>query len=595
MYYLVVQRNFDGTSSSLNQLVYSPYVNNTLYSYQIIEFCSGVPDPLAVAAPFAVDPLADTYSAVASFSIGWGDFYTGLTRDDVAGLRSLMSTNNVNWETPAPGTVLISTNKAVSELFPVSDAGNGILFNGVFYGTSSYSALASFAQTNNPAALQAQYPALQFTYLSNSLVIVNITNTTSYFTVPVGAPIGSPPQLVVKKTVTQGFQEFFFYTFDNIITNIYKATTIAKLKTIKVGPMNGAPIGSPSITNVTTQNVTLNVPSGEFYILPTNSPCGLDIVSTITFTNYTTNIVTTTVGSTNNVSTATNGTGAVSYTQLLITPYVSHVYAIHPVTCDTPTTGLLRGIGRTRYVRADYDSLIGQYWQPITNDYNMTLITGSKSISQHLRRVVTQPDFLFSAVDLTTGPAALPINFVYARNLNFDQGNILPGLAGPGTIEPSTTITFNKNGPVYYNWSGDVLDGTPYFTQTPGGTTTSLFYSEYFVWASFDGTTNAPVVYPNGNSIENLQNQLLVQVSPTTVADGSVDFEYTAVTFTATGGAFTQPFTWSASGLPSGLTVAADGTLSGVPTQAGTFDFTLTLTDAVGRTVQWFYPITITP
>ncbi len=596
MYYLVVQRNFDSFSPSLTQLLYSPYVNNTLYTYQIFEICSG-PNPLAQAVPFAVDPLADSYSPVAAspFNIGWGDYFTGLTRDDVAGLRSLMSTNNVNWETAAPGTVLISTNTTFSELFPVSDSNTGRFINGNFYGTSSYGALVSFAKTNDPAALQAQYPALQFTLVSNYWAFVNVTNTTSFFTIPVGAPIGSPPQLVVTHPVTTSYKEYFFYTFDNIITNIYKATSTATLKTIKVGPMNGAPIGSPSVTTVTTQTVTIKVPSGEFFILPPDSPCGLDIVSSkLVFTNYTTNVITTTVGSTNNVSTATNGTGNVSFTQLLITPYVSHVYVIHPVTCDPAPTGLLRGIGRTSYVRADYDSLIGQSWQPITNDYNMTLVTGSKSLTQHLRRVVTQPDFLFSATDLTSGPGALPVNAIYSRNLNFDQSNILPQEAGPGTIQPSTTITFNKNGPVYLNQSEDVLDGTPYFTQTPGGSTTSLFYEEYFVWASFDGTTNAPVVFPNGNSIENLQNQILVQVSPTTVADGHVDVDYTpTVTFTATGGAFTQPFTWSASGLPAGLTVSADGTLSGVPTQAGTFDFTLTLTDYLGKTVQWFYTITI--
>jgi hypothetical protein len=46
-------------------------------------------------------------------------------------------------------------------------------------------------------------------------------------------------------------------------------------------------------------------------------------------------------------------------------------------------------------------------------------------------------------------------------------------------------------------------------------------------------------------------------------------------------------------GLPSGLTVTSGGTLSGTPTQSGTFDFTLLFTDAIGRTVQWTYPVTI--
>ena len=56
MEYEVVMRNFDITASPLNQLQYSPYVNASLYSYNIEEFCTG-PNPLADAVEFLVDPL----------------------------------------------------------------------------------------------------------------------------------------------------------------------------------------------------------------------------------------------------------------------------------------------------------------------------------------------------------------------------------------------------------------------------------------------------------------------------------------------------------------------------------------------------------
>jgi hypothetical protein len=75
--------------------------------------------------------------------------------------------------------------------------------------------------------------------------------------------------------------------------------------------------------------------------------------------------------------------------------------------------------------------------------------------------------------------------------------------------------------------------------------------------------------------------------------NGTNGLPYTATTFTATGGAFTPPFTWSATGLPAGLTVAPGGTLFGTPTQSGTFDFTLQLTDVISRSVQWTFTITI--
>ncbi|WP_234760244.1 putative Ig domain-containing protein, partial [Arthrobacter alkaliphilus] len=49
---------------------------------------------------------------------------------------------------------------------------------------------------------------------------------------------------------------------------------------------------------------------------------------------------------------------------------------------------------------------------------------------------------------------------------------------------------------------------------------------------------------------------------------------------TATGG--TQPVTWTATGLPSGLTLTPDGALAGIPANTGTTTVTLTATDAAG-------------
>ena len=66
-----------------------------------------------------------------------------------------------------------------------------------------------------------------------------------------------------------------------------------------------------------------------------------------------------------------------------------------------------------------------------------------------------------------------------------------------------------------------------------------------------------------------------------------------SVVFTATGGSFSPPFTWSATGLPASMTLSPGGTLAGTPTQSGTFDFTVQLTDSLSRSVQWNYSIII--
>jgi hypothetical protein len=52
---------------------------------------------------FPIDTDAELYPTAADFSLHMGEFYTGLTRDDVGGLRYLLSTNNINFENLLPG------------------------------------------------------------------------------------------------------------------------------------------------------------------------------------------------------------------------------------------------------------------------------------------------------------------------------------------------------------------------------------------------------------------------------------------------------------------------------------------------------------
>jgi len=63
---------------------------------------------------------------------------------------------------------------------------------------------------------------------------------------------------------------------------------------------------------------------------------------------------------------------------------------------------------------------------------------------------------------------------------------------------------------------------------------------------------------------------------------GEVGAAYTAVALAATGGV--QPYTWSISSgaLPDGLSIGADGSVSGTPTRAGSFAFTVQVTDSFG-------------
>ena len=398
----------------------------------------------------------------------------------------------------------------------------------------------------------------------------------------IGAPIGSPPKIVA---VTNGFittpQTIYVTTFANVVTNHSRQNPKAIIQTTSITRQNGAPIGSPFVTNTTTATVTLtNITGGDYYTLSPDL-CPLNLIKVL----YTNVVTTTNLLITIDTNLVINGSTFVAfYSQSLITSFTNYAFLANPVTCTqtTPVTGLYQGIRGMKFVRADFDSLIGQFFQPVTNNYAMTSVNNSQLRVQKFQRVVTQPDFLFSAADLAAGPAQFPpVVFSYSRNVNFNQANVYPGLAGPGTITPSTTITFDKVGNIYPNVAG-------------GDELTSPL--SFLTWGSFDGSTNDPVVYPNGTSLENLANQILVQITPQILPVGTSGVSYPATTFIATGGAFSPPYTWSlvfGGGLPAGLILSSGGTISGTPTQSGTFDFTLQLTDSLSRTVQWNYSITI--
>ena len=186
----VVQRNFDIMDSPLNQVQYSPYVNDTLYTFNILywpnckkpttesfDFITGdasivlgknpsLTDTEAYT-PFPVDPFAQYDSAVAAtLGLQTGGFYTGLTRDDVAGLRYLMTTNNVNTEDAAAGALLLVTNTLPNVTNTLSDL----------------NLLLQRAAVSDPATLQGFYPGLTFTYITTNLVAQVTTNITIFYT-----------------------------------------------------------------------------------------------------------------------------------------------------------------------------------------------------------------------------------------------------------------------------------------------------------------------------------------------------------------------------------------------------------------------------
>jgi hypothetical protein len=196
---------------------------------------------------------------------------------------------------------------------------------------------------------------------------------------------------------------------------------------------------------------------------------------------------------------------------------------------------------------------------------------------------VNQPDILFSAADLVAWPLVPTVSRSAA---SFDLTGQGANVSGPGNIRGPLTVTFNKVGPIYANGN------YPLFVDEAGALLN-------FIWASFDGTTNAPVIYPNGTSIADLESQALIQITPPYLPDGTNGMAYSAQ-LQATGATtnnWTGNSTWSLAKasppLPSGLSISTSGLISGIPSQTGFYNFIIRATDDVGRTAQQSYVINV--
>lgn len=563
--YAVIKRNFEVSPTSVDQLQASSYVNGTLYSYRISEFCQNTPF-LADAVEFPVDPLANTLTAVASGAIFDGSFFTGLTRDDIAGLRYLLRTNNFNVESTGQGTETFVTNNNVQLLY-----------------TSNLTQLAEASFVNDAAGLIALFPGLQIASTTQYFTNLVSTNSVTYFTNYPWSPSGAPATLATATVVSTNIVLRYKHEFANVVTNRFYGSgtyTVTTTNSSRAACQQYPWLpGTFICTFVGQNNYQSNGVFGDYYLLPTNA-CGVSIVATQ---------LVQTASSDSSTTIATNLLNVNEFfSQTVSTVFTQYVYQVKLLTCPENTIGLRQGVEQIRFVRRDYDSLIGTFFQPVTNEYNLVILTNNSLQVQRTRRVVTTPDIVISAEDLGTIVVQSSIAPAIARRtISFSASNNIAPLNGPGTMENPIAITFNKVGPFYYNYSAGSLDEA---TQLPE-----------LIWGSFDGSTNAPVIYPNGTSIQNLENQLLLQVTPTGPAlpNAILGSNYTNQFsgFAATGGVAPYHWTLPTAGLPPGLSLnATSGKISGVPTTQGVFDFTIRMTESGGsRFVDRPYSISVTP
>ncbi len=166
------------------------------------------------------------------------------------------------------------------------------------------------------------------------------------------------------------------------------------------------------------------------------------------------------------------------------------------------------------------------------------------------------------------------------------------------TSANSTTFTQGTAGSFQVTASGNPA---PTFTVTNGTLPNGVTLSSAGLLSGTptqSGTFTPTITATNGTAPDATQtftltvNAATIAVNPATLPNGTVGTAYSQ-TITATGGTSPYMFAVTAGTLPTGLALTPGGALSGTPTAAGTFNFTVTATDANGATGSRAYAVTI--
>ena len=172
------------------------------------------------------------------------------------------------------------------------------------------------------------------------------------------------------------------------------------------------------------------------------------------------------------------------------------------------------------------------------------------------------------------------------------------------TVPPLTIATASlPSGQVGVGYSAQLTatGGTPPYTWSAGGLPGDLSVSSSGVVSgtpASDGTFTVSVTVTDSAKKTATRNFSLViipaplVISTAALPNGTVGVTYQAST-AATGGV--PPYTWTFTGLPGGVSGAADGTLSGTPLAMGTFSVGATVTDSKGVTASKTFSVTIAP
>ena len=168
----------------------------------------------------------------------------------------------------------------------------------------------------------------------------------------------------------------------------------------------------------------------------------------------------------------------------------------------------------------------------VTNVFSYTIpyITNNTIQTTLLTRSNTVPDIIITATNLLTTSGTAITDTPYKRTYAWIAS---PETNYPQVMSPTVSLVINDVGPLAINETGNFMQGS------------ALFIAPFFQFGSFDGTTNPPIVFPQGTSLSELTALLLAPsgtssvftspfnplVTNTTTATGATGGTVTTTTF----------------------------------------------------------------
>jgi hypothetical protein len=201
-----------------------------------------------------------------------------------------------------------------------------------------------------------------------------------------------------------------------------------------------------------------------------------------------------------------------------------------------------------------------------------------------------------SATDASTGTGPFSTSQVFTLVVAAPTLSMTPG-AGTLTAAYNTPFTqaFTASGgvgPFTYALTGALPAGLTFAGNSLSGTATAPGSYPVTVTATDTGSTGT------GSPFAVAQNYIInvpaptIMISPESLPNGTVGASYSQ-TASASGGVAAYGYAVSAGALPPGLSLSAGGVIAGTPTAGGSFNFTLTATDANAQTGSRAYTLTI--